>query len=204
VAAAIELRGMGFEYISVLRGGLNNWKYETLSGQPELNPRMVIEAADIRDVLVIALKLEKGAHDFYLKARDEAVSEAARTIFQQLGEVELSHIRRLFLRLTGKLSEGISLSYIDQYLMQFDKDAAYGGIEISEALIETGGELSDEMEALEMAIENEYKTNDFYKRAAPLVDDEDVKELLHELAQDERSHANALLNRLAQIVKAGE
>ena len=74
-----------------------------------------------------------------------------------------------------------------------------GNIEISPALAKLDEKFVDEMEALEIALEKEYMSYDFYKRASTLVEYSDAKTLLHELALEERNHANALLNWVAEI-----
>ena len=201
MAAAIALCDLGFKNLYILEGGLNNWGFKMLKGKTEKKPRVIGKAANIKDVLVIAMKMEKMAYDFYIAARDKAKFEAARIMFQQLAEVELSHMRRLFLRLTGEIPESAGLSHIDHYLQQFDKESKNIDIEISAALMQVDEEVKSEVDVLDIAIEKEYMANDFYKRAASVVDDEDVRALLHGLAHDERGHAATLLHQLAQVIR---
>jgi rubrerythrin len=42
---------------------------------------------------------------------------------------------------------------------------------------------------------------DFYKRTSALVEEPGAKTLLHELAVEERNHADILLRRLSEIVR---
>lgn len=76
-----------------------------------------------------------------------------------------------------------------------------GSIEINPALAKLDEDITDEMEALEIALEKEYMSYDFYKRTSTLVENPDAKTLLHELAVDERNHANILLKWVAAIVR---
>ncbi len=201
MAAAIALCDLGFKNLYILDGGLNSWHFKMLKGKSEKKPRITGKTANIKDVLVIAIKMEKMSYDFYIAARDKAKFESARTMFQQLGDVELSHMRRLFLRLTGEIPESAGLSHIDHYLRQFDKESKGVGIEISAALMQVDEEAKSEVDVLDIAIEKEYMANDFYKRAASVVVDEDVRALLHGLAHDERGHAATLLHQLAQVMR---
>lgn len=201
MAAAILLCDLGLKNLYVIDGGLNNWSFKTLKGKPEKKPLVAGKAAAVRDVLTVAMKMEKIAYDFYTAARDKAQFELVRPIFQQLAEVEQSHMRRLFLRLTGEIPGSAGLSRIDHYLKQFDKEARGADLEVSAALMQVGEEAKNEVDALEMAIEREYIANDFYKRAASVVDDEEVKSLLHGLSHDERGHAATLLNQLAKAMR---
>jgi|GEM_PF-1300712 len=200
MAAAIALCDLGLKDLSILEGGLNSWSFKTLKGKQEKKPRIIGKSANIKDVLVIAIKIEKKAYDFYVAARDRVRIEAARTMFPQLAEVELSHMRRLFLRLTGEIPESADLSHIDQYLQQFDRESKGANIEVSDVLMQVEKEYTKEVDVLESAIQKEYMANDFYKRAASVVDDEDVRSLLHGLSHDERGHAATLLNQLARVL----
>ena len=57
------------------------------------------------------------------------------------------------------------------------------------------------MEALEIALEKEYISYDFYKRISALVGNAEAKALLYELALEERKHAGKLLERLEEFVR---
>ncbi len=68
MAAAIVLCGLGFEGVQHLDGDILSWPYETIAGIPEARPELISERADVRDILVLAMKLEKGSRDFYTAA----------------------------------------------------------------------------------------------------------------------------------------
>ena len=201
MAAAIALCDLGLKDIFILEGGIENWRFKVIKGKAEKKPRTVSKGADVKDILVVAIKMERMAYDFYIKARDKARFKTVVTMFQQLGDVELSHMRRLFLRLTGEIPDSAGLSHIDSYLQQFDRESKRADVDISMSLIQGVGEVKSEVDALEIAIEMEYMANDFYKRAASVVDDEEVRSLLYGLSPDERGHAAALLNQLAQVIR---
>ena len=68
-------------------GGILDWSYKTITGIPERRPELVAEAADVRDILMLAIKLEKGSHDFYMVARDTAIyKEIASQAFYIAGQ----------------------------------------------------------------------------------------------------------------------
>jgi rhodanese-related sulfurtransferase len=74
MAAAIALCGLGFKGVQHLDGGILDWSYETITGIPERRPELVTKAADVRDILMLAIKLEKGSREFYMAARDKVQS----------------------------------------------------------------------------------------------------------------------------------
>lgn len=59
---------------------------------------------------------------------------------------------------------------------------------------------SNEMGALEIALEKEYMSYDFYKRAWALVENPEAKALLHKLSFEEQRHADKLLKRIAEVI----
>jgi rhodanese-related sulfurtransferase/rubrerythrin len=200
MAAAIVLCGLGFKDVHHLEGGILNWRYETIGGMPEVRPELVTEAADVKDILMLALKLEKGSWDFYVAAKKKAASPQAKGKFQMLADAENGHMQRLWERAITLLGEG-ALPPLEKLKQGLKVEHMEGGIEISPALARVAEKFSDEMEALEIALEKEYMSYDFYKRTSVLVGDSSAKALLHELALEERNHADILLKCLSDIVR---
>jgi rhodanese-related sulfurtransferase/rubrerythrin len=200
MAAAIALCGLGFKDVHHLEGGILNWHNETIGGMPEARPELVTEAADVRDILILAIKLEKGSWDFYIAAKKKAASPKAKEKFQMLANAEDGHMQRLWERAITMLGEG-AIPPLEKLKQELRVGQMEGGIEISPALARVDEKFSDEMEALEIALEKEYMSYDFYKRASVLVEDPSAKTLLHELALEERNHADILLERVSEIVR---
>lgn len=142
---------------------------------------MITEAADVRDILMLAIKLEKGSWDFYMSARDKAQSPQAKEVFQMLANAEDGHMQRLYERVISLLGQG-ALPALEKHKPELKVEHMEGGIEISRALAKVEEEFADEMEALEIALEKEYMSYDFYKRTPALLENPDAKTLLHELA----------------------
>jgi len=200
MAAAIALCDLGFEDVHHLEGGILNWHNETIGGMPEARPELVTEAADVKDILMLAIKLEKGSCDFYLAAKEKAASPQAKGKFQMLANAENGHMQRLWERASTMLGE-VAIPPFEQLKQELKVEHMSGCIELNPALAKVDEKFSDEMEALEIALEKEYMSYDFYKRTSALVGDPDAKTLLHELALEERNHADILLKRVSEIVR---
>ncbi len=200
MAAALTLCGLGFGSVQHLNGGILGWPYETVSGIPQRRPDLISEAAAVKDVLILAMKLEKGARVFYLAAKDAVQSSRVKEIFQMLANAEDEHMRRLYERTTRLVGEKALLS-LDKFKRELKIEHMEGGIEVNSALARIADKVTDEMEALEIAVEKEYLSYDFYKRMAALVENTEAKALLHELALEERKHSDKLLERLAELVR---
>ena len=199
MAAAIALCGLGFKGVHQLDGGILNWPYRTITGMPKARPELITETADAKDILMLAIRLEKGSFDFYTAAKDKARSLRDKDTFQMLGNAEDRHMQRLYEQAIGLLGEG-ALPPLERLKRELKVGYMEGGIEISPALAKIDDKFTDEMEALEIALEKEYMSYDFYKRASTLVDNQDARRLLHELASEERGHADILLQRVAETV----
>jgi len=200
MAAAIALCGLGFRSVRHLDGGILSWPHETIAGIPEARPELISEGADIRDILVLAIKLEKGSCDFYTAARDKTWSLQAKETFSMLASAEEGHMQRLYERLTDLPGHGL-LPPLEKFKQEAKVEYMEGGIEISPAVAQVGEKIADDLEALEIALEKEYMSYDFYKRASTLVENPDAKAVLHELAIEERRHADILLQKVAAIVR---
>jgi rubrerythrin len=200
MAAAIALCGLGFEGVHHLNGGILNWSYQTISGIPKARPELMTEAAQVRDILMLAIRLEKGSWDFYIAAGDKAKSPQAKETFQMLANAEDDHMQRLY-RHVISLPSKEAPPPLDKLKQELKVRYMEGSIEINPALAKVDDKFNDEMEALEIALEKEYMSYDFYKRTAALVGSSDSRTLLHELALEERNHANTLLQRVAQVVR---
>jgi len=200
IAAAIALCGLGFKDVHHLEGGILNWQFETIGGMPEARPALVTEVASVRDILILAIKLEKGSWDFYLAAKEKAASPQAKEQFQMLANAENGHMQRLWERVITMFGEG-ALPPLEKLKQELKVEHMEGGIEISPALAKVDEKFSNEMEALEIALEKEYISYDFYKRTSALVGDPDAKALLQELAVEERNHADILLKRVSEVVR---
>lgn len=200
MAAAIALCGLGFKDVHTLEDGMLNWRYETVGGIPEAGPEVVTEVANVKNTFMLAIKLERGSWDFYVAAKERTASPQAKEKFQMLADAENGHMQRLWERAIILFGEG-ALPPLEKLKQELKVEYMEGGIKVSPALARVDEKFSDEMEALEIALEKEYMSYDFYKRTSALVGDPDAKTLLHELAIEERNHANILLKRLSEIVR---
>ena len=197
LAAAIILCELGFEQIYHIEGGILNWPYETISGSHEVEPDLITESATVHDVFVLGMKLEKGLYNFYKTAMKKTGVRKLKNLLGILANAEEGHIQRLYRRATDTLGKD-SLAPFEQLTGELEGDYMEGGIKVHPALETQEIKFKDKHEILELALEKEYLSYDFYKKAAALVNNANVKTLLHELALEERNHADILIRQLEQ------
>jgi rubrerythrin len=109
-------------------------------------------------------------------------------------------MQKLYERVISLLGER-ALQPLDTLQRELKVEHTEGGIEISSILARVDEKFTNEMEALEIALEKEYMSYDFYKRASALVENPEAKALLHELALEERKHAGKLLAQLEEVAR---
>lgn len=211
MAASILLCGLGFENVYNLDGGIRTWDYEVVKGTTE--DKLITGGEETFEVLIVALMLEKGALKFYTKAQRLVKGEKAAQVFERLVAMEDTHLQRLYMRYSQLLWEMKSLlgaadelPSLDQLKDELSTIYMEGGTRIKEELMKMGDlEFMDDLEALEIGLEKEYAAYDFYKRVAETVDDHKTRNLLHELAGEEKGHINLLLREIAgRDVSAGD
>ena len=201
MGAAILLCGLGFKDVYTMDGGMLNWNYEALTGFPERKPELVTEKGEVGDVLMIALKLEKGSQEFYVRAAQKVKSQETIKTLQRLAHIEERHMERIYDRY-GEVLGRDKLPAFDLLRQKLTSKFMEGGIEINEALLRMEKrEFRDEMEVFEVALEKEYVSYDFYKRVAGAMADTKTRALLHELAWEERKHIDSLLIEVRKSVK---
>ena len=203
MAASILLCGLGFENVYNLNEGIRKWDYEVVKGTTE--DKLITGGEEAFDVLVVALMLEKGALDFYTKAQKRVKDEKAAQVFKRLVAMEDTHLQRLYMRYSQLLWEMKSLlgaadelPSLDQLKAELSTVYMEGGMRVNEELVKMGDPaFMDDLEALEIGLEKEYAAYDFYTRVVDTVEDHKTRNLLHELAGEERGHINLLLREIA-------
>ena len=202
MAASVLLCGLGFENVYNLNGGIRTWDYEVVKGTTE--DTLITGSEETFDVLIVALMLEKGALEFYTKAQRLVKDENAAQVFERLVAMEDTHLQRLYMRYNQLLWEMKSLlgaadelPSLDQLKAELSTAYMEGGMKINEELVKMGDPaFMDDLEALEIGLEKEYAAYDFYMRVVDTVDDRKTRNLLNELAGEEKGHINLLLREI--------
>ncbi len=144
---------------------------------------------DELEALTLALEVEKAEMKFYLEMARKAKEERASRMFLFLASEEAEHWDIFEDNLIKKLVEKCKLPSFDkEYLKKLTP--VYGG------------QLS-EVKAVELGMEQEKRTWEFYEKAAREARDEDVGKVFHELAEVEKAHYELLRAQYDSIMKTG-
>lgn len=197
--ASILLCGLGYKDVNNLVGGILNWKYDLIKGVPDKLPHLITGKEEVGDILIRALSLEKGSLDFYSRAQERTNNLKTVLAFQKFETWEKKHMERLYNQYRDLVNDAPPLEKINEEL---NNNYMEGGVKIDQELTKLGETIFlDDLEALEIALEKEYLSYDFYKRTSGIMGSDKVKTLLHKLAGEEWKHINALLKQIEQEVK---
>ncbi len=146
-----------------------------------------MKTTEFERILDIGIKRETEAHEFYQKVVDKIKDKALKQIFQDLADQELGH--KLMLE-NFKLNPEIKV--------KMSTPAVDFGLAETVALPELSTEMSP-AEALALAMKKEQQAVEFYRYLASYTNDEEIKQLIMEMANMELNHKQMLENAYTDI-----
>jgi sulfur-carrier protein adenylyltransferase/sulfurtransferase len=201
MAASVVLCGLGFPHLYHLEGGLKAWNFEVEAGSPGKRPAMISGNEAVADILMVAMKMEKGAWTFYSRAKEKMAGTRSAELFGMLAQVEEGHLELIYHRYIETLGEG-SLPPLKKLKQELTAEYMEGNIEVNKELLRLERvPFKDELEAHEVALEIEYLSLDFYNRSAALVTDPKSSQVLRELGEADRRHIALITEMLSRLVK---
>lgn len=146
-----------------------------------------------------AIQMEKEGREFYLKAAAQTSSEMGRSIFESLANDELIHLdtfQKIFEKRVGKeeWEELVNSSKKYANLKVFPKDLK----EVEGASPET-----NELDALNLAMEAERDAVEFYATILEATRDPDVKNIINEIIEQEKNHYMLLNEEFTHLSSTG-
>jgi len=154
---------------------------------------------DVKEAIKTAIQMEKDGYDFYIKAAAQTSSTMGQQIFSSLAQDEKVHLatfQRMFDDKVGKEEWGALVVSSKKYATQpvFPKDL--------EAVAGANPD-SNELDALNMAIEAEKHAIDFYNGIKDELDDPEVIKIIAEIIHQEESHFLLLSEEFAHLNQTG-
>jgi rhodanese-related sulfurtransferase/rubrerythrin len=187
-AGAFLLSGLGFEHVFNISGGMMGWPYQGVKGFPRVGIFMGKE--DLITAINLAFFMERGSENFYLLAADKAKNPETKDLLMRLAGVEKRHMRMLYNCLKDKKGE---IPPFELYYQLAESDLMEGGMRPDEYFYRPEElSLQDEVHILEIAIELEVVAYDLYRNIAEQAEDEEVRRLLMQVAEEEKAHLRAL------------
>jgi rubrerythrin len=167
-----------------------------------ITARERLEATMVRDALELTLSIERRGYTFYINASKKTKVGSGRLMFQRLAAEESEHLRRLqdeyrsLLQKNGWLKrEPARLPVSRRMAEEVFPQKELLKIEVSDETTDVG--------ALNIAMDLERRSHQFFKDFAGQISDDRGKKIFLEFAEDEESHLQALIAEYNKLASEG-
>jgi rubrerythrin len=185
------LAGRGFKEVYNLSGGIRAWDGAVVAGPMEVGMGLITGKEEPGEMLLIAYAMEEGMRSFYEEMESRVESSDAARLFGDLAEMDLRHKEMIFGLFQQYRKDVGSAAELEERVLP---EVMEGGMTTEELLalnqlcLETTGDV------LILAMMLEAQALDLYQRYAQRSEDPRTKEVLHELANQEKAHLTSLGN----------
>ena len=183
------LSGLDFNEIYNLKGGIKAWQGGKAEGPQELNLDLVRGDETPSEMIGLAYGMEMGLGVFYQDLIETAEDADLKALFGKLAEIEGHHKQRLFDLLAEIDPPGKS---IDEYEAEIKPGILEGGFKLDDFMQNNASYLQTVSDVLELAMMLETQALDLYLRFADKSTDTGSQKVLFKLADEEKSHLEAL------------
>ena len=194
--AAQMLAGKGFSNVINLSGGIKGWNGEAAIGGEDLGLDLFTGNEAPEETLKVAYSLEAGLREFYLSMIPKITVPDAKELFQKLSEIEVKHQSRIF-------SEYVKITGSSDSREEFEKrvagEAVEGGLTTEEYVERFKPDWESPGDIISLAMSIEAQALDLYQRAAERSTDPRNKDVLIQIANEEKAHL-AQLGKLMESI----
>ena len=187
--AAQVLAAKGFREVLNLSGGIKAWNSQKAVGPEDLGLQLFSGNESPEETLMTAYSLEEGLREFYLSMAAQVKTESARRLFDQLSGIEVKHQDRIF---NEYRRISASAPTREEFVQKVVASGMEGGLTTQDylRLYQPDLEVPEEVVSLAMAIEAQ--ALDLYQRAADRAGTMESKNVLMQIANEERTHLEQL------------
>ena len=143
----------------------------------------------MQEVIALSYKMERGLKAFHETVRSKAKDPELIELLGHLIKAEESHMKRL---LTVSLKWGMEPDEIQTFEENVEATVMEGGIDIGSFLAKNESFLQSVAGVVDVAMMVETQALDLYLRMAVESNDAATKEVLFEIAEEEKAHLRAL------------
>jgi rubrerythrin len=149
-----------------------------------------------QDIICLAYGLEEGLRKFYAASTQMAIETEVVKVLSKLAEIEARHKQKLF----GlyKIIDSADTT-IESFEKKVNSELMEGGFDSDKLLEESTPAFKTAAEVLNFAMMLEAQGMDLYMRYAEKSENPRVKEILFDMAGDEKAHLKSLGDLLENI-----
>lgn len=187
------LAGKGFDKVMNMSGGIKAWD-DPLAVGPQEHGLDLFDGHEAPDqTLQVAYSLEAGLHDFYVSMMTKVSNPEVSSLFKKLSDIEINHQNRLFEEYLLMTQKTLTRDKFDR---QVESVVLEGGLTTDEYIAMFNPDMESPGDIVSLAMSIEAQALDLYSRAADRVQSDRSREVLHNIAQEERMH----LEQLGQLI----
>jgi len=178
-----------------MNGGIDSWN--GLVSRAEVDQGIYLIEGDEtpEEVISLAYGLEEGAYRFYRDLAERARDEENKDLFEKLSQAEIQHREYLWERYKALIGDPVTREAFESGMVAKTME---GGKTADQVLALYPDWIHRRGEALQLAMSLETDALDLYLRMAQKGQNEDVKAVFYDLADEEKAH----LRRLGELVRA--
>ena len=183
------LSGKGFKQVYNVSGGIKAWQAKTAVGDPDLGMDLFSGKESPGDILKVAYSLEQGLEEFYISMEERAEDSRVKSLFSQLSKIEVKHQLSLLTAFNGLDQDPVTQVEFEAIV---GKKAMEGGLTTDQYLELFDPDLGSEIEVISLAMSIEAQALDLYQRVGARLTQPQAREIIHKIAQEEKSHLASL------------
>jgi rubrerythrin len=188
-AAAQLLSGKGFKDVYNLKGGIKAWQGLTAEGHAEFGMVLLTGEETFEEIIVLAYGMEEGMWIFYETIKESIDDESAKELLTQLAGIEDKHKEKLFALYTSISKSKINM---DQFEAKIVSKVMESGMSTDEFIEQNLPSMQDIPGILNIAMTLETQAFDLYSRYSQKAEDKTTKDILYQIAQEEKAHLQSL------------
>ncbi|MBW1849783.1 MAG: sulfurtransferase [Deltaproteobacteria bacterium] len=187
--AAQLLSGKGFKDIFNLKGGLKAWQGLTAEGPAEFGMFLLTGDETFDEIVILAYGMEEGMWIFYETIKENVEDASAKELLAQLAGIEDKHKEKLFSLYTSISKSEVNL---DQFEAKIVSKVMESGMSTDEFIEQNRLAMQDIPGILNIAMTLEIQAFDLYSRYSQKATDKTTKDILYQIAQEEKAHLKSL------------
>ncbi len=166
-----------------------------------LNAEQRLQTAVVRDALELTLAIERRGLTFYTNASRKTKNDSGRLMFQRLAAEESDHLRRLQAEHQSLLEKNEWLRREPAHLPLSRKivEEIFPQKELLKIEVKDG---TSEIDALNIAMNLERRSHQFFTDFANQISDENGRKIFMNFAKDEESHLQALVSEYNALMRS--
>ena len=198
--AAQLLVNQDFKKVFYLEGGMQAWEGPAAEGPREFHLQFVRGDETPEEIVELSYGMEMGLKTFHETVRSRAADPELVELLGHLIRAEESHMRRL---LEVSTKWGMDPDEIDAFKENLESKVMEGGIDMEEFLAKNDSFLQTVTGVIDVAMMVETQALDLYLRMAAESSNVEAKEVLFNIAEEEKAHLKALGRTLeGQVAKS--